>query len=185
MRAALPLICLICSAVVVLAPANAQIVRCQDGVFRGVNECPGARQAPPEIKTETPRQSPATPVSRADAEDLARVESLRAQCEAAQAGANRGNGASTSQRAQAMGRAIVAPLVIAYCMQYERAVKDRQRYEALRSEDPAAAAKELEVQRLAREERRRNAANAANRPKLRMRCEPDGFGRLQCEDRGL
>jgi len=45
---------------------------------------------------------------------------------------------------------------IAYCSQYERAAKDRQRYEALRSQDPAAAAKELEAQRLAREERRRN-----------------------------
>ena len=68
---ALLLICLIGSLVVVLAPANAQVVRCQDGVFRGASDCPGARQALPAIKTEAPR--PAAPVRRADAEDLARV----------------------------------------------------------------------------------------------------------------
>lgn len=82
--------------------------------------------------------------SRADAEDLARVENLRAQCDAAGAAANR------------TGGFVAARLAIPICMQSERAVKDRLRYEALRSQDPAAAAKELEVQRTAREERRRN-----------------------------
>ncbi len=137
-----------------ITPASAQIVRCQDGVFRGASDCPGARQAPPAIKTEAPR--PAAPVSRADAEDLARVESLRANCDAAGAAVKKRYPASTPDWVAAVGRGSIAPLAIAYCSQYERAVKDRQRYEALRSEDPAAAAKELEVQRLAREERRRN-----------------------------
>lgn len=82
--------------------------------------------------------------SRADAEDLARVEKLRAQCDAAGAVANRTGGFTAAR------------LAIPICMQSERAVKDRLRYEALRSQDPAAAAKELEVQRTAREERRRN-----------------------------
>lgn len=43
-----------------------------------------------------------------------------------------------------------------------REVKDRQRYEALRRQDPAAAVKELEAQRLAREERRRNRPVVTN-----------------------
>ena len=147
---ALLLICLVGSAAAVLTPAKAEIVKCVDAdgkaVFREARDCPGARQAPPAIKTETPRQS--APASRADAEDLARVENLRAQCDTA--------GAAAKRSKSATGRFAAARLGIAYCRQYERAVKDRQRYEALRSHDPAAAAKELDVQRTAREERQRN-----------------------------
>jgi len=153
---ALLLSCLIGSAVVVLAPARAQIVRCQDGVLRGASDCPGARQAPPAIKPEAP--TPTALVSRADAEDLARVENLRANCDAAGAAVERSRqqNAVSGSRLPNLGGFAAAQLGIGYCSQYERAVKDRQRYEALRSEDPAAAVKELEAQRLAREERRRN-----------------------------
>jgi len=150
---ALPLICLIGSAVVVIAPASAQIVRCQDGVLRGASDCPGARPDLPAVKTERPRQS--APGGRADAEDLARVEGLRAQCEAAGAVSASRTG-RTANGLPDVGGFFGAQSGIAYCSQYERAAKDRQRYEALRSQDPAAAAKELEAQRLAREERRRN-----------------------------
>lgn len=150
MKAALSLICLIGSAVVALgvAPANAEIVRCNDRVFRDARDCPGARQTPPAIKTESPRHL--APASREDTEDLARVESLRDQCNAA--------GAAAKGSTSAMGKFAAAQLGIGYCSKYERAAKDRQRYEALRSQDPVAAAKELEAQRLAREERRRGAA---------------------------
>jgi hypothetical protein len=157
---ALLLVCLVVSAIVAVTPASADIVKCvgADGMvaFRDARDCPGARP-PPAIKTETPRQlapvSPETPrqltpASRADSEDLARVENLRTQCDAA------GKAAKSSKTP--MGGFYAATLGIGYCRQYERAVKDRQRYEALRSQDPAAAAKELEAQRLAREERRRN-----------------------------
>lgn len=165
MKAALSLICLIGSAVLALAvaPANAEIVRCNDRVFRDARDCPGARQTPRAIKIETPRQS--APASRADTEDLARVESLRDQCNAAGAAAKR----STS----AMGKFAAAQLGIGYCSKYERAAKDRQRYEALRSQDPVAAAKELEAQQLARKERRRDAAiNAQRQAKKTMAGTP-------------
>lgn len=87
--------------------------------------------------------------NRADAEDLARVESLRGRCNAAGAAANRSGNAA--------GNFMAAQLAIPICTQSERAVKDRLRYEALRSQDPAAAARELEVQRAAREARQHNA----------------------------
>ncbi len=92
--------------------------------------------------------------NRADAEDLARVESLRARCNAAGVAANRSSNAA--------GNFMAAQLAIPICTQSERAVKDRLRYEALRSQDPAAAARELEVQRAAREERRRNRPVVTN-----------------------
>jgi len=106
--------------------------------------------------------------SRADAEDLARVENLRAQCDAAGAAANRSNNWA--------GSFTGALLAIPICTQSERAVKDRLRYEALRSQDPAAAAKELEVQRTAREERRRNRPVITN-------CTTDRFGNTNCISR--
>jgi len=93
--------------------------------------------------------------NRADAEDLARVENLRAQCNAAGAGANRGGN-------NAAGNFMAAQLAIPICTQSERAVKDRLRYEALRSQDPVAATKELEAQRVAREERQRNRPVVTN-----------------------
>jgi len=127
---------LICLVALASAPASAQIVRCQDGVFREASGCLGARQAPPPIKTEAPR--PAAPVSRADADDLARIENLRAQCDAARAVAERYKGT--------VGGFYAAQYAIGNCSQYVRAVQDRQRYEALRAEDPSLAAKELEVQ---------------------------------------
>ncbi len=87
-----------------------------------------------------------------DAEDLARVEALRARCQAAV-------NASRNSQSPAAGFA-AAHLGLAVCAQSERAVKDRQRYEALRSQDPELAAKELEAQRIARETRRRNVQKA-------------------------
>lgn len=41
---ALLLVCLIASAAAVNAPASAQIVRCEDRVYRVASECPGARK---------------------------------------------------------------------------------------------------------------------------------------------
>lgn len=129
-------------------PAHAQVVRCQDGVFRTASDCPGARQAAPAITTEAPTRT--APVSRADAEAWANIESLRRQCEAAAPPRRETTSTST------IAAGIVAPLAIALCGKYERALKERQRYEAIRAEDPAAAARELSAQKAARDERRRN-----------------------------
>jgi len=106
--------------------------------------------------------------NRADAEDLARVENLRAQCDAI-----------TASNKKHAGNIAGFPLAlhgIRICTVSERAVKDRLRYEALRSQDPAAAAKELEAQRAAREERRRNRAVITN-------CTTDRFGNTNCISR--
>lgn len=111
-----------------------------------------ARQAEAKMRSdqfEKPRQSALARL--ADAEDLARVEKLRAQCDAAGAAANRSSNAA--------GNFVAAQLGIAYCTQYERALKNRQRFEAMRSVDPAAAAKELEAQR---ERRLRNSPVITN-----------------------
>ena len=46
-----------------ITPASAQIVRCQDGVFRGASDCPGARK-PDGVgnpDTRTPPPAPAAP----------------------------------------------------------------------------------------------------------------------------
>jgi hypothetical protein len=153
MRAFL-LIGLIGSAVAAVTPASAQVVRCADNVFREARDCPGARQAPPAVTIEL--QRPSAPVNSADAEDLARVENLRARCEAASAAIDRNSTGRTANGLPDIGGVYGGQLAIAYCSQYERAQKDRQRYESLRSQDPAAAAKELEAQRAAREERRSN-----------------------------
>lgn len=50
---ALRLICLIGSAVLVPALTNAQVVRCQDGVFREASNCSGARQSAAVTNRET------------------------------------------------------------------------------------------------------------------------------------
>jgi curved DNA-binding protein CbpA len=99
-----------------------------------------ARQA--EAKTradqfETQRQSALARL--ADAEDLARIANLRAQCDA--------TGAAVNRSSNWAGSFVGAQFGIVYCTQYEQAVKNRQRYEAMRGVDPAVAAKELQAQR--------------------------------------
>lgn len=125
-------------------------------IINSTGERQSYRSREPEIYIQTsPLGTSAVSASYEDTEDLARVESLRAQCNAA--------GAAAARSTSAMGKFAAAQLGIGYCSKYERAAKDRRRYEALRSQDPVAAAKELEAQRLAREERRRDAAINAQR----------------------
>lgn len=92
---------------------------------------------------------------RRDADDLARVERLISECRAAR---NNVRGS-----ANAAGQSVGAQLTIPICSEAERSEKDRRRYEALRSEDPAMALRELDVQQAARQERRRSAQRAASK----------------------
>ena len=144
------------AAVVGSMTARAEIYTCVDSEgHRTLRDtpCDGTRRPTTATQIPAPTYAPqatarVTPESLSDGDDLARIKELRARCDAAEA-------ASNNSRTPVGGFA-AATLGIAACGAYERAAKDRQRYEVLRAQNPAWGAKELEAQRAAREERRRN-----------------------------
>ena len=122
-----------------VAPASAQVVRCEDAsgkaVYRNAGDCPQGKKRGEVVRVDTP---PPAVVPQA----------VRPGSYAQQAGAFVGAIMNIKQRSAEAAAA--------------REVKDRQRYEALLKEDPAAAARELEAQRFAREERLRNRPVVTN-----------------------
>lgn len=187
---ALLLICLIGSAVLVPAPANAQVVRCQDGVFRGASECPGARKPDgvtnPDTRTAPPAPAaPAYPLgsvgsyvgaimNRAKPPEPDKADETPPECKFRYFtyADDKGKVLASNAKQECIRNKELKASGQARAVTYEayKLWKDNFEIESARRNQALNRANAA------------NAANAANRPKLRMTCKPDYLGRLQCEE---
>lgn len=171
-----------------VTPASAQIIRCQDGVFREVGDCPGARKPDgatnPDARTAPP--APATPtyppgsvgsyvgamMNRAKPPEPVEGDNTPPECKFRYftLGDDRGKVLASNAKQE--------------CIR-NKALKDSGRASAATYDAYTQWKDNFEIENTRRNQalNRANAANAAaNRPKLRMTCKPDFLGRLQCEE---
>lgn len=174
-----------------ITPASAQIVRCQDGVFRAASDCPGARKPDGVTNpvTRTPSPAPAAPaylpgsvgsyvgaiMDRAKPQEPDKADQTPPECKF-----------RYFNYADEKGKVLAL-----------NAKQECIRNKALKESGDTKGATydayklwkdnfEMESARRNQAVNRANAANAANananKPKPRMTCKPDYLGRLQCEE---